>query len=119
MQIFRIFITLILLMAGTASVGASQSEKEYFPQKHYKELAKLLRQGDIVSISTKDEWVFEFEIDKVTGDAIIGQNVSVPFNEISRLESRRIFEEGAGASMLLIMMGGIFKVILAAPITFY
>ena len=63
-------------------------------------IQSLLRQGDTVKIVTKDNREIEFIVVEVSDEAIIGENETVLFSDISKLEEKRLSEQGKNALVI-------------------
>ena len=62
-------------------------------------IQSILKQGDTVKIVTKDNREIEFVVVEVSDEAIIGQNETVLFTDISKLEEMSV---SAGENILVI-----------------
>jgi len=63
-------------------------------------IQSLLRQGDTVKIVTKDNREIEFKVVEVSDEAIIGENETVLFTDISKLEEKGLSEQGKNALVI-------------------
>jgi len=62
-------------------------------------IQSILKQGDTVKIVTKDNREIEFVVVEVSDEAIIGENETVLFTDISKLEEMSV---SAGENILVI-----------------
>jgi len=63
-------------------------------------IQSVLKQGDTVKIVTKDNREIEFIVVEVSDEAIIGENETVLFTDISKLEEMSV---SAGENVLIII----------------
>jgi hypothetical protein len=63
-------------------------------------MARSIKSGDTVKIITKDGQELKFKVQQVGSETISGENQSVSFQEIARIEKRKI---SAGKTTVLIL----------------
>ncbi len=63
-------------------------------------IQSVLKQGDTVKIVTKDDREIEFIVVEVSDEAIIGENETVLFTDISKLEEKGLSEKGKNALVI-------------------
>jgi len=53
----------------------------------------IIKPGDTVNITTKDEKVYEFEVVEITDEAIVGKSNKVLFTEIHKIQEMTVTSE--------------------------
>jgi len=46
--------------------------------------------GDTITVHTVDDTIYEFEIVEITENSIVGKRQQIPFNEIKKLQQKKI-----------------------------
>jgi len=91
-RLLLVFIIFNLITASCASYVKMHPERI--------NIQSLLRQGDTVKIVTKDDREIEFIVVEVSDEAIIGENETVLFTDISKLEEKGLSEKGKNALVI-------------------
>jgi len=82
---------LVLLFLISATVGISCTAS-YIVHPEPINIKTIIAPGDIVRVTTKDNRKVEFEVVEVTDEAIIGENESIHFTNISKLDKVPVSE---------------------------
>jgi hypothetical protein len=81
---------LAVLLAASGCKTYTPVSKAGSPQFTRERVAEDLKAGDTVKIITKDGRDLKFKVEQIGAETISGENQSVPFPEIARLEKRKV-----------------------------
>ncbi len=88
---------LVVFFLISAAVGGSCTASYMAVYPEPINIKSIIAPGDIVRVTTKDNRKVEFEVVEVTDEAIIGENETIHFTNISKLEEMTVSEgEQAG-----------------------
>ena len=101
------FLTLSLISASCASHTAVYPDPV--------NIQSVIEPGDTVRIVTKDNEETEFVVVEVTDEAIIGENIRVPLNDITGMEEETVSAGKNALNIVILTLGVASAVILSAP----
>jgi len=81
-------------------------------------IQSVIQPGDTVKIVTKDNQEIEFVVTEVTDEAIIGENIKVPLNDITEMKEE-IVSAGENLLIITILTVGVASAIILSPAIFY
>ncbi len=102
-KLFSLFIIIITFLAYSCAT--------YHPV--YPEpvnIKTIIKPGESVKITTKDEKVYEFEVVEITDDAIVGESDKVLFTDIHKLQEMTVT---AGENTVNVIAGTVLMIILS------
>ncbi len=66
--------------------------------------------GEIITVHTVNDTIYEFELIDITEDSIVGKRQQIPFSEIQKLEKKKVGvvkSIGAGIGMTYLVVTGV------------
>jgi len=101
---YRLIITLMVLLMFTGCTSMRAIEPTPTAAQQY------FKVGDIITVHTIDNTVYEFEVVEITEDSVVGKRQQIPFNEIEKLEQKKVgivksLGAGVGITYLVITVG--------------
>ena len=75
-------MVVLLMLTGCTSMRTIEPTPTA-AQQHFKV-------GDTITVHTVDDTIYEFEIVEITENSIVGKRQQIPFNEIKKLEQKKI-----------------------------
>jgi hypothetical protein len=95
-------MVVLLMLTGCTSMRTIEPTPTA-AQQHFKV-------GDIITVHTVDDTIYEFEIVEITENSIVGKRQQIPFNDIKKLEQKKIglvksIGAGVGITYVVITAG--------------
>jgi len=113
MRVHKYFAFMLLVFS--LILGSCASHTAVYPDPV--NIQSVIKPGDTVKVVTKDNQETEFVVTEVTDEAIIGENIRVPLNDITGIEEETV-SAGKNAFIITILILGVASaVILSAPVT--
>ncbi len=75
-------MVVLLMLTGCTSMRTIEPTPTA-AQQHFKV-------GDTITVHTVDDTIYEFEIVEITENSIVGKRQQIPFNEIKKLQQKKI-----------------------------
>jgi hypothetical protein len=95
-------MVVLLMLTGCTSMRTIEPTPTA-AQQHFKV-------GDIITVHTVDDTIYEFEIVEITENSIVGKRQQIPFNDIKKLQQKKIgivksIGAGVGITYVIITAG--------------